>query len=54
MKEVIKGFKRGLLWCAVIFSGILVVTIAKVVAGLWEESAEAYKHRYDPPNGAMF
>lgn len=37
MKEVIRGFKRGLVWCAIIFSGIIVVTIVKVVAELWNE-----------------
>lgn len=35
MKDIIRGFKRGLLWCAIILSGIVVVTIVKVIAELW-------------------
>ena len=43
LKEIIRGFKRGLVWCAVILCGIVVVTIIKVATEWWEEEIEGYE-----------
>lgn len=47
VKEILRGFKRGLVLCAMLSIGIAVVALVKIIE-------EAYQHIYDPSDGAMF